>query len=69
MDNIMMKLVTYVMLGSIARKIKVLSEIDENVQEVLNPGHSQPKPNRDDIRAAAHRNFKRTMHLLRKGKA
>ena len=65
MTDIMMKLVTYAMLGSIARKIKDLSEIDEHTQSILNPIH--PKPSRSDIRAAAHKNFKRTMHLLSKG--
>lgn len=67
MDKTMMKLVTYAMLGSIARKITVLSELDENAHNVLNPGHSQPKLSRAEIRAAAQKNFKQTMHFLDKG--
>ena len=64
MDS-MKLLVLYAMLGSIARKTSALSEIDERIQNILNPQY--PKPNRAEIRAAAHKNFKRTMHLLNKG--
>ena len=67
MDNTMMKLVTYAMLGSIARKIRTLSEIDKNTRKVLYPDHSKPRPSRDEIKSDARRNFKRTMRLLSKG--
>lgn len=64
MTDIMERLVLYAMLGSIARKVKVLSEIDEHTQGILNPKY--PKPSRAEIRSAARKNFKRTMHLLSK---
>ena len=66
MDDNMKKLVTYAMLGSIVRKIQVLSGIDDYAQNVFNPEY--PKPSRAEIKAAARKNFKRTMHDLHKGR-
>ena len=66
MDS-MKTLVLYAMLGSIIRKDNALSEIDERIQNILTPETiKSPKPKRADIRAAAQKNFKRTMRLLNK---
>ena len=67
MTDIMDRLVICAMLGQIARKVMVLSEIDDHVQDVLNPGHSQPKPSRTEIKKDARRCYKKQVIKMNKG--
>lgn len=61
-------LVVWAMLGHFIRQDQDEESrlFNERASAILNPTY--PKPNRAEIRDAACKNFKRTMHLLNRGK-